>query len=58
VERRKGSTWALVGEVVVDGAGTFRLELDAAVPAGSYRARTTASGGLAAGSSPVVQVSG
>ena len=58
VERRKGSTWALVGEVVVDGAGTFTLELDAPVPAGSYRARSTASGGLAAGTSPVVQVSG
>ena len=58
VERRKGSTWALVGEVVVDGAGTFTLELDAPVPAGSYRARSTASGGLAAGISPVVQVSG
>jgi stage II sporulation protein D len=58
VERRKGSTWTLVGEVVVDGAGTFTLELDAPVPAGSYRARSTASGGLAAGISPVVQVSG
>ena len=58
VERRKGSTWALVGEVVVDGAGTFTLELGAPVPAGSYRARSTASGGLAAGISPVVQVSG
>ena len=46
VERRKGSTWALVGEVVVDGAGAFTLELDAPVPAGSYRARSTASGGL------------
>ena len=58
VERRKGSTWALVGEVVVDGAGTFTLEFDAPVPVGSYRARSTASGGLAAGISPVVQVSG
>jgi hypothetical protein len=58
VERRKGSTWALVGEAVVDGAGTFRLVLDAAVPAGSYRARSTASGALAAGTSAVVQVSG
>jgi stage II sporulation protein D len=58
VERRKGSTWALVGEVLADSAGSFRLVLDAAVPAGSYRARSTASGGLVAGISPVVQVSG
>jgi len=42
----------------VDGAGTFRLDLDAAVPAGSYRARSTAAGGFAAGMSPVLQVSG
>ena len=36
----------------------FALELDALVPAGSYRARMSATAGLAAGTSAVVQVSG
>ena len=58
VERRKGTAWVTLGEATVDGAGVFRLELDTLVPAGSYRARVSAAGGLAAGTSAVVQVSG
>jgi stage II sporulation protein D len=58
VERRKGSAWTPVGEAVVDGAGTFRLELDSVIQPGSYRARSAASSAFAAGTSPVVQVTG
>jgi len=58
IERRKGSSWALVGETTVEAAGAFALTLDAAVPAGLYRARLTATNGLATGTSPVLQVSG
>ncbi len=57
VERRKGTAWVALGETTVDAAGSFRLELDALVPAGSYRARISATEGLAAGTSAVVQVS-
>jgi hypothetical protein len=57
VERRKGTAWVTIGETTVDAAGSFRLELDALVPAGSYRARISATEGLAAGTSAVVQVS-
>ena len=57
VERRKGTAWVTLGESTVDAAGSFRLELDALVPAGSYRARISATEGLAAGTSAVVQVS-
>jgi stage II sporulation protein D len=56
IERRKGTAWLTVGEATVDAAGAFRLELDALVPAGTYRARMSATGGFAAGSSAVVQV--
>ena len=58
VERRKGTGWALVGEAVAAANGTFELALDAVVPAGSYRARTEATASFAAGTSPVVQVTG
>jgi hypothetical protein len=58
IERRKGTAWVTVGEATVDAAGGYRLELDALVPAGSYRARMSATGGFAAATSPVVQVSG
>jgi stage II sporulation protein D len=58
VERRKGSAWVTLGETTVDGAGAFRLELDTLVPAGSYRARMSATEGLGAGTSAIVQVSG
>jgi hypothetical protein len=58
IERRRGSSWAGVGDATVDAAGAFALELDTVVPAGSYRARLDASAGYAAGTSPVVQVSG
>ena len=57
VERRKGTAWVTLGESSVDAAGSFRVELDALVPVGSYRARTSATEGLAAGTSAVVQVS-
>ena len=57
VERRKGTAWVTLGESTVDAAGSFRVELDALVPVGSYRARTSATEGLAAGTSAVVQVS-
>jgi stage II sporulation protein D len=56
IERRKESAWVTVGEATVDATGAFRLELDALVSAGSYRARMSAAGGFAAAMSPVVQV--
>jgi stage II sporulation protein D len=58
VERRKGTAWVTLGEGTVDPAGRFRVALDVAVPAGSYRARISATDGLAAGTSPVLQVTG
>ena len=58
IERRKGSTWVLVGEVTADATGAFELEVDAAVPAGSYRARSAPISGFVAGISPTVQVLG
>ena len=48
----------LVGEVAADVTGAFELEVDAAVPAGSYRARSAPISGFAAGTSPTVQVLG
>jgi SpoIID/LytB domain protein len=56
IERKKGSSWVLVGEVVADVTGAFELELDAAVPPGSYRARSAATASFVAGVSPTVQV--
>jgi len=56
IERRKGSLWAPVRDAPVDTVGTFRAELTLAP--GSYRARIGPTGGLAAATSPVVQVSG
>jgi SpoIID/LytB domain protein len=56
IERKKGSSWVLVGEAVADLTGAFELELDAAVPPGSYRARSAATAGFVAGTSPTVQV--
>ncbi len=58
IDRRKGTAWVTVGEATVDAAGAFRLELDALVPAGGYRARMSATDGFAAATSLVVQVSG
>jgi stage II sporulation protein D len=59
IERRKGTAWATLGEATVDAGGRFRLALGGpAVPAGSYRARISATDGLAAGTSPVLQVTG
>ena len=58
VERRKGTSWVAIGETTVDASGTFALELDTVVPAGAYRARISATSGLAAGTSPVLQVTG
>jgi stage II sporulation protein D len=56
IERRKGLAWVTVGEANVDAAGAFRLELDAIVPPGSYRARISSSNAYVAGTSPVIQV--
>ena len=56
IERRKGSSWVLVGETVADVTGAFELELDAAVPLGSYRARSAPTSGFVAGMSSTVQV--
>jgi SpoIID/LytB domain protein len=56
IERKKGSTWVVVGEALVDATGTFQLEVDAVVPTGSYRARSTPMTGFVAGVSPIVQV--
>ena len=56
VERRKGTAWVTIGETTVDAAGAFALELDTVVPTGAYRARVSATAGLAAGTSPVLQV--
>lgn len=56
IERRKGATWVTLGEASVDAVGAFALALDAIVPAGSYRARTSVTSGFAAGTSPVLQV--
>ena len=41
IERRKGTSWVVVGETTV-AAGGFSLTLDAVVPAGAYRARVSA----------------
>jgi hypothetical protein len=57
IERRKGTSWVVVGETTV-AAGTFALTLDAVVPTGAYRARVSATAGFAAGTSPILQVSG
>jgi hypothetical protein len=56
IERKKGSSWVLVGEAVADAAGAFELELDAAVPSGSYRARSAPTATFVAGTSSTVQV--
>ena len=58
IERRKGAAWAVVGETFVGTGGAFALTLDAVVPAGAYRARISATNGLAAGTSPTLQVTG
>jgi len=58
IERRKGSAWVPVGETAVGAAGGFQLELDAPVPAGSYRARSDAVAGFVAATSPTMQVTG
>ena len=56
IERRNGSRWVTVATGTLDAAGAFRVEL--ALTAGAYRARVTATSGLADGQSPVLQVAG
>jgi hypothetical protein len=56
LERKNGSTWIPVGQATVDGTGAFRAELTLAP--GSYRARISATEGLAAGVSPTLVVTG
>lgn len=58
IERHKGTAWVVVGTASVTPSGTFRLELDGAVPVGSYRAQLPASAEFAAAISPVLAVSG
>ena len=58
IERRKGTSWVTIGETTVDAGGLLRSTLDAVVPAGAYRARVSATAGYAAGTSPILQVSG
>jgi hypothetical protein len=58
IERRKGSSWVTLGETTVDASGAFALELDTVVPPGTYRARISATAGLAAGTSPALQIAG
>lgn len=58
IERRRGSAWTALGQATVDASGAFALELDTLIPAGTYRARVSATDGLAAGTSPLLQVSG
>lgn len=55
VERKEGSAWSLVGEAVVDSTGAFRAEL--AIAPGTYRAHVAATGGFAAGVTPVLTIS-
>lgn len=56
LEQRSGSSWIRVGQATVDSSGAFRAELTLAP--GSYRARIAATGGLAAGVSPTLAVTG
>jgi hypothetical protein len=56
IELKSGSGWIPVGQATVDDTGAFRAELT--IVPGGYRARISATGGLAAGASPVLQVTG
>ena len=58
IERRKGSSWVLVGDAVVGATGAFEVALDAPIPAGSYRARSAATAAFVAGMSPTMVVTG
>ncbi len=55
VERLRGSMWVHVGETLAD-SGAFRIAAE--VVPGTYRARTSPSGGLAEGFSPLLTVRG
>jgi stage II sporulation protein D len=56
LERRDGMSWLAVGQATVDVTGAFRAELT--LPPGSYRARISATQGLAAGVSPTLVITG
>ncbi len=56
IELKSGAGWVPVGETTTDETGAFRVELT--IMPGSYRARVSAAGGLAAGTSPVLEVTG
>jgi len=56
LERKNDSGWTPVGQATVDETGAFRVELTLAP--GSYRARISATDGLAAGVSPTLVVTG
>jgi stage II sporulation protein D len=56
LERKSGSIWIPAEQVTVDATGAFRTASPLAP--GSYRARISATGGLAAGVSPTLVVTG
>ncbi len=56
IERQRGSGWTSVDEVIADGSGAFRAEID--LVSGTYRARVAAAGGYVEGISPVLAVAG
>jgi hypothetical protein len=56
LERKNGLGWTSVAQATVDASGDFRVEVTLAP--GSYRARISATEGLAAGVSPTLEVTG
>jgi stage II sporulation protein D len=56
IERKKGSTWAMIASGAVDSTGSFRVEV--LLAPGTYRARVAAADGFAEAKSPVLQVTG
>ena len=56
IERKSGVSWTPISQATVDDTGGFRVER-ALVP-GTYRARMSATDGLAAGTSPALVVTG
>lgn len=58
VERRKGTAWVGAGQATVDANGAFKLTLAGPVPAGAYRARSSATDAVDGGISAVLQVAG
>jgi stage II sporulation protein D len=55
IQRQQGTSWTTVARTSVDASGAFTAQLQ--LTAGTYRARVAPGHGLAAGVSPVLQVS-